>query len=233
METPGTTLRSGSSAILEDPTGQRARWMRWAGRLVFVLFLGWLLAIVAGGLGLLPVSGLPLTHVLRPSREPPPLSRLPRPKPPSASDLRPAIPAAAFSDRAAKATLFAHRVRAHGHSSSAPGRSNGLPRGRSTTTPRHVKAIPSTTPPEGRSGNAPHGLNGTARGQTETARSTSLPRRTSAPGQTKTTTSATPLRRSTSAPGQTKTTTSATPPQRRSTSAPGQTTMPSQPPRKP
>ena len=144
METPGKTLRSGGSAILEDPTGRRARWMRWAGRLVFVVFLGWLLAIVVGGLGLLPVSGLPLTHVLRPSREPPPLSRLPRPKPPSASDLRPAIPASAFSGRPANAQFHSQRVPAHGHSSPARSRSKGLPRGRSATAPGHGYAIPST-----------------------------------------------------------------------------------------
>jgi len=42
-------------AVLEDASGRRARWMRRAGRAVFVLFLAWLVAIVLGGLGLTPV----------------------------------------------------------------------------------------------------------------------------------------------------------------------------------
>jgi hypothetical protein len=185
VETPGKVARSGRSAILEDPTGQRARWMRWTGRVVFVVFLCWLLAIVVGGLGLLPVPRLPLTHVLRASQEPPPLSRLPRPKPPSASDLRPAIPARAFAERVANAKLHSQRVRANGQSSSKPGRSNSHPRGRSATAPGHLKAIPPTTT-RGRSPTAPHGRN------------------TTAPGQTKTTTSAIPPRgRSATAPGRT------------------------------
>ena len=71
----------------------RARWMRRAGRLIFLVFLGWLLAIVLGGLGLMPVAGIPLTHVLRPSHGPPPLSKLPKPRQPSVSDLQPAVPA--------------------------------------------------------------------------------------------------------------------------------------------
>jgi len=66
---------------------------------VFVLFLGWLLAIVLGGLGLMPVTGIPLVHVLRPSQGPPPLAKVPRPRQPSAADLRPAVPAKVFAAR--------------------------------------------------------------------------------------------------------------------------------------
>src|SRR5216684_2057425 len=99
-----TQASGGGSAVLEDPTGRRARWLRRAGRCVFFLFLGWLLAIVLGGLGLVPVAGIPLTHVLRPSQRPPPLATLPEPRKPSASDLRPALSAPVFAARTAKVT---------------------------------------------------------------------------------------------------------------------------------
>src|SRR5438876_5518023 len=95
--------RAGSS-ILEDPTGRRARWMRRAGRVVFVLFLGWLLAIVLGGLGLVPVAGIPFAHTLQPSQGPPPLATLPKPRKPSATDLQPALSSAVFAARTAKAS---------------------------------------------------------------------------------------------------------------------------------
>ena len=71
------TGRAGGSSVLEDPTGRRARWLRRAGRVVFVVFLGWLLAIVLGGLGLIPAAGIPLGHVLRPSQGPPALAEAP------------------------------------------------------------------------------------------------------------------------------------------------------------
>jgi hypothetical protein len=71
------TTGGGGSAVLEDPTGRRARWFRRAGRCVFLIFLAWLLAIVLGGLGLMPVTGIPFAHALRPSQGPPPLAKLP------------------------------------------------------------------------------------------------------------------------------------------------------------
>src|SRR5258708_17914826 len=89
----GTTEGGGGSAVLEDPRGRRARWLRRAGRAVFLLFLAWLLAIMLGGLGLIPVAPIPFTHVLRPSQGPPALTKLPKPRPPSTSGLRPAVPA--------------------------------------------------------------------------------------------------------------------------------------------
>jgi len=84
-------------AVLEDASGRRARWMRRAGRAVFVLFLAWLVAIVLGGLGLTPVPGIPLVRVLQPSQGPPPLTQLPQPQPPSAADRQPALSAVAAS----------------------------------------------------------------------------------------------------------------------------------------
>src|SRR5713101_5315233 len=93
----GTTEGGHGSAVLEDPTGRRARWLRRAGRVVFLLFLAWLLAIVLGGFGLIPVAPIPFVHVLRPSQGPPALTKLPKSRSPSASDLRPAVPAKVFA----------------------------------------------------------------------------------------------------------------------------------------
>src|SRR5579864_8602925 len=101
MAMPDATLDVGGHSVLEDPSGRRARWLRRAGRVVFLLFLAWLLAIVLGGLGLMPVAGIPFTHVLRPAQGPPALVELPKPRPPSAADLRPATTAAVFAARTA------------------------------------------------------------------------------------------------------------------------------------
>jgi hypothetical protein len=204
MGKPGTTVGGGGLAVLEDPTGRRARWMRRAGRLVFVVFLGWLLAIVLGGLGLMPVAGIPFTHVLRPSSGPPPLVKLPPPRLPSASDLRPALPAAAFAARAGKPGRQAPPAGSRGRSTLAPGQTKttpagGVTRGRSTTAPGQTKTTPG--------GGVTHGRSTTAPGQTKT--SPSQGRSTTAPGQTKTSPS---QGRSTTAPGQTKTTTTTSSP---------------------
>src|SRR5918999_927352 len=86
---------SGGRAVLEDATGRRGRWMRRLGRTLTVLLLVWLVVLVGGGLGLTPVANLPLGGVLRPSEGPEPLAVLPKPRKPSADDLRPARPLAA------------------------------------------------------------------------------------------------------------------------------------------
>lgn len=166
MGMPGTTVDGGGLAVLEDPTGRRARWMRRAGRLVFALFLGWLLAIVLGGLGLVPVAGIPFTHVLRPSSGPSPLVKLPRPRQPSASDLRPALSATAFAAGAGKAGRQAPPARSRGRNSSAPG-SGGVSHGRSTLAPGQTKTAPVGGVTRGRSTTAP-GQTTTAPGQTKT-----------------------------------------------------------------
>ena len=194
---PGTTMGGSRSGVLEDPTGMRARWMRRAGRLIFLVFLGWLLAIVLGGLGLMPVAGIPLTHVLRPSHGPPPLSKLPKPRQPSVSDLQPAVPA--------KNTV-------------APGKTKLARPGRSAVAPGHTKTTPAASPPHGKSTIAP------GQTKTTTAAGASHGKSTVAPGRTKTT-PALPAghRRSTVAPGQTKTATVAGASHGKSTIAPGQT----------
>ena len=150
MGMPGTTVGGGGSSVLEDPTGRRARWLRRAGRLVFVLFLGWLLAIVLGGLGLMPVTGIPLVHVLRPSQGPPPLAKVPRPRQPSAADLRPAVPAKVFAARVARAHQQTppSMVGSHGRSTTAPGQTKtSTSHGRSTTAPGHTKTTTTTFSP--------------------------------------------------------------------------------------
>jgi hypothetical protein len=188
-----TTVGARGPTVLEDPTGRRARWMRRAGRLVFVVFLAWLLAIVAGGLGLTPVPGIPFTHALRPSSGPPPLVKLPRPRPPTASDLRPALSAAAFAALA----RAGQTVGSPGRSASAPGQSR-VPPGQSSLAPGQTKTTPVGSVTRGHSTTAP-GQTKTAPGQTKTA-----------PGQTKTApghTKTTPAGRSTTAPGRTTTTT--------------------------
>src|SRR5579859_1643561 len=145
------------SGVLEDESGRRARWLRRAGRVVFVVFLAWLLVIVLGGLGLTPIAGIPLTHVLRPSPGPPPVAKLPKPRPPSASDLRPAIPAAAFA-RAKTTTVHGKSSLAPGQTktTTSPGRSGSAPgrtktttttraRGKSTTSKGHTRTATTTT----------------------------------------------------------------------------------------
>ncbi len=172
-------------AVLEDPTGRRARWYRRAGRFVSLLFLAWLLAIVLGGLGLMPIAGIPGVNALRPSQGPPPLAKLPQPRQPSVSDLRPAVSAEAFA-----ATV----------DQSMPG-SSTTTHGKSGTAPGQTKTNPSST--------TTHGKSGTAPGQTKTNPSSTVTRGKSvtAPGQTKTNPSSTTTHgKSATAPGQTKTT---------------------------
>lgn len=139
LQTVGSDTSAGK-AVLEDPTGRRAKWLRRAGRAVFLSFLAWLLAIVLGGLGLIPIATIPFTHLLRPTG-PPVLVKPPAPRQPSAADLRPAVPAKAFVAKARQARRPV--AGAHGHSASAPGHA-----GRTKTTP-------SSTVSHGRSSSAP------------------------------------------------------------------------------
>ena len=145
------TTGGGGSAVLEDPTGRRARWLRRAGRCVFLLFLAWLLAIVLGGLGLMPVAGIPFVHVLRPSQGPPVLVKLPQPRQPSASDLRPAVSAKVFAATVGAGQQVSGSVAgSHGKSTTAPGQTKTSPastvsHGKSATAPGQTKTTSTST----------------------------------------------------------------------------------------
>src|SRR5919106_1294872 len=84
--------QSASRAILEDATGRRGRWMRRLGRTLSVLLVAWLFVLLVGGLGLTPVAGVPFADFLRPSEGPQELAAPPKPRKPTADDLRPARP---------------------------------------------------------------------------------------------------------------------------------------------
>jgi hypothetical protein len=147
--------------VLEDASGRRARWMRRAGRVVFLFFLAWLVAILLGGLGLTPIPRLPLGHTLRPSPGPPKV-KLPPPTPTPATDLAPALPAAAVATpgvgkiggtrrgRSATAPGQTKTTTTPGRSSTAPGHTKTTTtRGRSTTAPGHTKTTTTTTTTHG------------------------------------------------------------------------------------
>ncbi|MBE3035409.1 MAG: hypothetical protein IMZ74_19720 [Actinobacteria bacterium] len=160
-------------AVLEDASGRRARWMRRAGRAVFVLFLAWLVAIVLGGLGLTPVPGIPLVRVLRPSQGPPPLTQLPQPQPPSAADRQPALPAVVASGP--NGTVGSPAQRAQTRPSLTPAVRGKSP-GRGTTAPGRTKPASA--------GSALNGRSATAPGYTKPAPSgAERPGRSAAPGQ--------------------------------------------------
>jgi hypothetical protein len=93
-----TDLRGRSAPVAEpvlvDVTGERARHLRTLGRLVSVVFLLWLCGLVLAGLGLFPGSVIPLGRSLHVAERPPKLSVVSTPRPPAASDLRPARPLA-------------------------------------------------------------------------------------------------------------------------------------------
>jgi hypothetical protein len=186
------TTGGGGSAVLEDPTGRRARWLRRAGRGVFLLFLAWLLAIVLGGLGLMPVAGIPFSQVLRPSKGPPVLAKLPQPRQPSASDLRPAVSAKVFAATVGGAgqQTPGSAAGSHGKSATAPGQtktslSSTVTHGKSAMAPGQTKTNPSST--------VTHGKSATAPGQIKTNPSSTASQGKSAvaPGQTKTTSTST------------------------------------------
>jgi len=180
-------------AVLEDASGRRARWMRRAGRAVFVLFLAWLVAIVLGGLGLTPVPGIPLVRVLQPSQGPPPLTQLPQPQPPSAADRQPALSAVAASRP--NGTVGSPAQRAQTSPSLTPTASGKSP-GRGTTAPDRTKPASARSALDGRSATAPgytkpapsgaerRGRSGAAPGQTKKGASSSVQgSRSAAPGQ--------------------------------------------------
>src|SRR4051795_378676 len=98
MMTPTVDLRGSGSpaygAVLADPSGRRAARLRRLGLAVAVVFLLWLFGLVLAGLGLIPLSDLPLGQVVDRSAQPPELPASTHPAPPKQSDLAPARPAA-------------------------------------------------------------------------------------------------------------------------------------------
>ena len=58
------------SPVLVDPTGRRARQLRVVGRMLASVLLLWLCGLVLGGVGLLPLPGVPLGAGLRVAQEP-------------------------------------------------------------------------------------------------------------------------------------------------------------------
>ncbi|MCW2992203.1 MAG: hypothetical protein JWM73_2797 [Solirubrobacterales bacterium] len=115
-------------AVLADPSGRRASWLRRVGRVVALVFLLWLFGLVLAGLGLLPLSDLPLAGALRSAPEPSPLSALPRPRPTATADLRPAVTAA----QAARASV----------ADGVPVPSASTPRGLDRTAPADRPHLP-------------------------------------------------------------------------------------------
>jgi hypothetical protein len=201
------TAGDGGFAVLEDPTGRRARWLRRSGRVVFLVFLGWLLAIVLAGLGLIPAVGIPLARTLRPSQGPPPLTRIPTPRPPAASDLRPAVTARVFAAKTAKAAsrpLSKHAVPGQVKKTATVPAVHGK-----SAAPGQVKKTATVPSSHGKSV-AP----GQVKKTTTTTPTTTVAhaKNTAAPGQTKKTTTTTPVAhaKNTTAPGQTKKTTTTT-----------------------
>jgi hypothetical protein len=149
-----TTAGDRVPTVLEDPSGKRARWLRRGGRVLFLVFLAWLVATVLGGLGLVPVTGIPFAHVLRPTMGPPPIVKPLRPRQPSVSDLRPALPTVTRMPTApvvahGKSTVAPGQTKkktttTHGKSTVAPGRTRTMTHGRSTTAPGQTKTTPTT-----------------------------------------------------------------------------------------
>jgi hypothetical protein len=197
----GFSTPGGERAVLEDTRGLRGRWMRRFGRTLSLLLAGWLVVLVAGGLGLTPLGDLPFQDVLRPSKGPKPLNTLPEPKEPSPEDLRPALPQAPASVAPTASEVesrgrAAPGARARGVKAKAPRRRPRAPGQRSPVrgaAPPVAPAAGTTTSP-GRSAEAPGqvrtttpGKSGSVPGQTGTTPGQSA----TAPGQAKKTTTTT------------------------------------------
>src|SRR6476661_3162430 len=106
-------------AVLADPSGRRAARLRKVGVVVAVVFLLWLFGLVLAGLGLLPLSDLPLGHALKGASQPPELPAAARPAPPTAGDL---VPARAAKRATAARTTNTSASPSTGSATSATGR---------------------------------------------------------------------------------------------------------------
>jgi hypothetical protein len=179
------------SAVLEDPTGNRRRRLRIAGRLIALAMSIWLVALLLGAVGITPVGSVPLVRVFKPPASPPAVHRLPRPRPPTVAELRPAQPARSARSTAARTQravpLIAKKV-----------------------PPRHTRKLrtpAATTPATPTAPTAPTNrgqANGKAIGKPQPAPATTTPTTTTTtPGQSGTS----PGHTRTTPPGKTKQTT--------------------------
>jgi hypothetical protein len=148
----GAHPRVAPSSVLADPSGRRARRLRIAGRAVASLFLLWLCGLVLAGLGLLPVSDVPLAGAIRVAEEPAQPSRLATPLPPSRADMRPArpLPSAGAAVHGAQGGAGAHGAPAHAGSGAGARhgrlRDGTIARGRPSTRGTHTSSAPHATP---------------------------------------------------------------------------------------
>lgn len=170
------------ASVLADPTGRRARRLRTAGRVVASVLLVWLCGLVLGGLGLFPLSELPLGGGLRVGQQPARLSSMPTPRAREStdtrsvgsrpSDARSASPsqtaAHAFSAPARQVPATSAGARAHNHARHQPASRSTTAAGGASgpTTAGAVSTAPtSATAAPGHSGSAP----GRTRGHSSTA----------------------------------------------------------------
>jgi len=114
------------SPVLVDPTGRRARQLRVVGRMLASVLLLWLCGLVLGGVGMLPLPGVPLGAGLRVAQEPAAIPS--RGHDPSAPALGPALPpkvpsALVHAVRVGTAHLTA--VTGHGHLASGASQVTG------------------------------------------------------------------------------------------------------------
>jgi hypothetical protein len=102
------------ASVLADPSGRRARRLRVAGRVLGSLFLLWLCGLVLAGLGLLPVSDVPLAGSLRAADEPAQVPHLPSARRPTGAGLELAQPLSEVRDAVAGAARSAGDASATG-----------------------------------------------------------------------------------------------------------------------
>jgi hypothetical protein len=178
-----TELAAPVPGVLEDPTGRRRLHMRRGGRAVSLLLLIWLLALVLGGLGLVPVPGVPRVISLRPSSGPPVVTERPRPRPARPDDLVEARAATVQVAPVVRRPAATQRPASTLPAAVAPARRPVASTPASTATPSRPTTSPAAThgPASKPSGTTSHGSSGTAPGHTLTA-----------PGQTTNTTPGSP-----------------------------------------
>lgn len=195
--------------VLEDPSGRRRRRMRWLARGTACLLVLWLVALLFGGLGLVPTDGVPFAGALNPPTSPPAIEARPRSSlpPPARQTASPSRRVAVTRERASvdrrrddrrpRVTAPRERIAPVSGERRKPERSAASP-----VVPTPIAAPVQTASP-GRSAPTAPGGSGTTPGHA------TAPGRPTSPGQAET------------APGQ------ATSPGRTGT-APGQATSPAQ-----